>query len=315
MDLRPLTLGELLDRSFFIYRRHFWLFVGIMAVPSLLMLMMSVIVQFLQPENPALAGPPSGDAADPAVLLSLIIGVVLIVIVGAIVYWITYAIATGAATVAVAQLYNGQTITIQGAYAPLRGQAFAIAFLLFLIALRIGGVMFVAAALFALFAAGAAALTPLLSVAAVGFGVIVLFVVFVWMMLRYSIAVPALVLEGATATEALGRSIELTKGDLGRVFVVVLFCAIIAYAAMFMFNGPFIVAAALAGPETTTAFWLNLTGVVFASVANALTGSLVIIALAVLYYDLRVRKEGLDLQLMISDLGRGAADRPAILPG
>jgi len=75
------------------------------------------------------------------------------------------------------------------------------------------------------------------------------------------------------------------------------------------------VAAALAGPETTTAFWLNLTGVVFGSVANALTGSLVIIALAVLYYDLRVRKEGLDLQLMISDLGRDTTDRPAILPG
>ena len=314
MDLRPLTLGELLDRSFSIYRRHFWLFVGIMAVPSILMLLMSVIVQFLQPENPALAGPPSEDA-DPMVLVPLIIGVFLLIFVGLIVYWITYAIATGAATVAVAQLYRGHTITIQGAYAPVRGEALAIAFLLFLIALRIGSVMFVTAALIGLFAAGAAALAPLLSVAAVGFGVMVVFVVFVWMMLRYSIAVPALVLEGATATEALGRSIELTKGHLGRVFVVVLFCAIIAYAAMFMFNGPFMVAAALAGPETTTAFWLNLTGVVFGSVANALTGSLVIIALAVLYYDLRVRKEGLDLQLMISDLGRDTTDRPAILPG
>jgi hypothetical protein len=314
MDLRPLTLGELLDRSFSIYRRHFWLFVGIMAIPSILMLMMSLIVQFLQPENPALAGPPSEDA-DPMMLLPFIIGVVLVVVVGMIVYWITYAIATGAATVAVAQLYRGQTITIQGAYAPVRGEAFAIAFLLFLIALRIGGVMFVTAALIGLFAAGASALTPLLSAAAIVFGLLVLFVVFVWMMLRYSIAVPALVLEGATATESLERSIDLTKGHIGRVFVVVLFCAIIAYAAMFMFNGPFIVAAALAGPDTTTAYWLNLTGVVFGSVANALTGSLVIISLAVLYYDLRVRKEGLDLQLMISDLGRDPAERAAILPG
>jgi hypothetical protein len=28
LDLRPLSLGELLDRTFFLYRRHFLLFVG-----------------------------------------------------------------------------------------------------------------------------------------------------------------------------------------------------------------------------------------------------------------------------------------------
>jgi hypothetical protein len=50
-------------------------------------------------------------------------------------------------------------------------------------------------------------------------------------------------------------------------------------------------------------------------VASAFTGPLVIIALAVLYYDLRIRKEGLDLQVMISDLGRRAPEAPAVLPG
>ena len=33
-DLRPLSLGELLDRTFTIYRSHFWVFVGIMAIPA-----------------------------------------------------------------------------------------------------------------------------------------------------------------------------------------------------------------------------------------------------------------------------------------
>jgi hypothetical protein len=33
LDLRPLSLGELLDRTFFLYRRHFLLFVGIAAIP------------------------------------------------------------------------------------------------------------------------------------------------------------------------------------------------------------------------------------------------------------------------------------------
>ena len=36
--LRPLTVGELLDRTFFLYRRHFLLFVGIAALPNLIVL-------------------------------------------------------------------------------------------------------------------------------------------------------------------------------------------------------------------------------------------------------------------------------------
>ena len=34
-DLRPLSLGELLDRTFFLYRKNFVLFVGIVALPQL----------------------------------------------------------------------------------------------------------------------------------------------------------------------------------------------------------------------------------------------------------------------------------------
>ena len=33
-ELRPLSLGELLDRTFSLYRNHFWVFVGIMAIPA-----------------------------------------------------------------------------------------------------------------------------------------------------------------------------------------------------------------------------------------------------------------------------------------
>ncbi len=34
VDLRPLSLGELLDRTFTFIKQHFWLFVGIMAIPA-----------------------------------------------------------------------------------------------------------------------------------------------------------------------------------------------------------------------------------------------------------------------------------------
>src|SRR6266853_668038 len=38
LDLRPLSLGELLDRTFFLYRQHFLLFIGIAAMPYLILL-------------------------------------------------------------------------------------------------------------------------------------------------------------------------------------------------------------------------------------------------------------------------------------
>ena len=42
-DLRPLSLGELLDRSFFLYRKNFVLFAGIMALPHLVFLAFQLI--------------------------------------------------------------------------------------------------------------------------------------------------------------------------------------------------------------------------------------------------------------------------------
>ena len=43
-DLRPLSLGELLDRTFRLYRNHFALFVGIMAIPAAFWLPLNVLV-------------------------------------------------------------------------------------------------------------------------------------------------------------------------------------------------------------------------------------------------------------------------------
>jgi hypothetical protein len=45
LDLRPLTLAELLDRSFSTYKRHLWLFVGIMAVPAVVATLYAVAMQ------------------------------------------------------------------------------------------------------------------------------------------------------------------------------------------------------------------------------------------------------------------------------
>ena len=48
LDLRPLTLPELLDRTFSTYRHHVGLFVGIMAVPAVLGLIYAVLLELFR---------------------------------------------------------------------------------------------------------------------------------------------------------------------------------------------------------------------------------------------------------------------------
>ena len=92
---------------------------------------------------------------------------------------------------------------------------------------------------------------------------------------------------------------------------------VITYAVLAVFQGPFLIAGALAGPESSTFFWMNLLGTVTGSIGGAFTAPLMIVAFAVLYYDLRVRNEGLDLQLMLAGLDAPAdiAPAPALVPG
>ena len=68
--------------------------------------------------------------------------------------------------------------------------------------------------------------------------------------------------------------------------------------------------------ETSTAFWLNLAGSVSGAIGGAITGPVMFVALAVFYYDLRIRKEGLDVQLMMTRLDpvAPAGAPPASLP-
>ena len=318
LDLRPLTLGELLDRSFSLYRRHFWLFVGIMALPSLLGLAFGVLIAIGSPQ-PVSSETMAAGEVSPAEIIGGVVWFVFAMIGMAAVYFITYAVALGATTVAVSELYMGRPITIRSAYTPMRGKVGRLALLMILVSLRMFGVFllvgFVAAVSGAIASIGFPILAPLFVLAAfVGAAG-----VWIWMMIRYAVAVPAVVLENETAASAIRRSVELTSGNFLRVFALLAFTMVITYAVLAIFQGPFAFAGVMAGPETSTGFWLNLMGTITGSIGGAFTGPLMIVAFAVLYYDLRVRKEGLDLQVMLANLNAvpaaGTAASSAPLPG
>jgi hypothetical protein len=305
-DLRPLSLGELLDRAFSLYRRQFWVFVGIMALPSLVMLFFSLGMQFVQ--GMAMMAP--DEQPDSTVLAGVLVGIGIALVVTMFLYWITYAVALGATTVAVSEIYMGRTPTISTAYSATRGKTGRLAWLMFLIAVRMFGVLLALGVGVAIAVGALSLISPILgglAAMAVFFGG---FVLVAWMFLRYAVSVPVAVLEDNAASDAIARSIDLTHGSLLRVLVLFVFTLMITYAGLAIFQMPFAIAAAVAGPETVMGFWLNMIGVLTGSIAAALTGPLAVVAMAVLYYDLRIRKEGLDLDLMLA----GLRDTPQIVP-
>jgi hypothetical protein len=301
-DLRPLSLAELLDRSFSLYRRHFWVFVGIMAPPSIAMLLLSLGsnaisgVQALAPEF----------QPSPEMGMALAIGVILLTLVTFLLYWITYALAVGATTSAVSEIYTGETPSIAAAFRAIKGRLGRLTWLLFLLGVRLVGIVLIVMVTTVIAATAAGLVAPALGAIGFGVGMFAAFGVFVWMFLRYAVCVPAAILEENTASDAIARSIDLTTGSLLKVLVLLVFTVIVTYAALAIFQMPFAIAAFVVGLETPAGFGLNMLGVITGSVASALTSPLAVVAMAVLYYDLRIRHEGLDLELMVAKLREAA---------
>jgi MFS family permease len=310
-DLRPLTIGELLDRSFTLYRRHLTLFVGIMAAPSVFALATALVLQVLvRPPTLDPKQPPDLEVLLPTLVAGLIGYVALMSV-----YWIVYLLALGATTLAVADIYAGTASSIRDAYARVRQYIGRLLLLSLLTLVRTAGVFIGLIAVLTVVSGLPMYLgrgQPII----VGLGAFVIIVgtvvamILAWLFtLRYAVSVPALVLEQVTARNAIRRSVSLTKGYLGRAFLLTLCVLVVMYATMAIFQGPFLVLAVMAPPLSATAFWMNIAGAVSGSVGMALTTPVAIVGCAVLYYDLRVRKEALDLQVMM-----GALDVPSAGP-
>jgi len=312
VDLRPLSLGELLDRTFTLYRSHFWLFVGIMAVPHVINVALNLVLQGIV--GPIFALPPGFDpqkaGVDPAAMAGkfflgfLVIGVVA---------WVLYSLALGATTIALADVYFSRPATIRGTYRKVRRRLGGLMHVLFSVMVRFIGLVLLlslgSAILFAVPAGIFGRSNPIL----MGVMGLVMFAVFfagfalaIWFILRYGVAIPALLLENLKAREALKRSVWLTKGQRGRLFLTLVLMLLITYITILILQGPFWVAAALvAGKSGHIPAWLGSLSAVSAGLGGALSGPLLMIGFSLLYYDVRVRKEAFDLQMMMAALEPG----------
>jgi hypothetical protein len=135
---------------------------------------------------------------------------------------------------------------------------------------------------------------------AVGVGFILLIIPGIYLACRLLVAVPAALIEKRGAVESLERSFGLTRDNAGRAFVILLLSVVLAYAAQLLFTFPFGVGIALSrGDFSMLRTWTAMTQI-GATLGSILTGPILLIATSVFYYDLRVRKEAFDLQIMMN---------------
>jgi hypothetical protein len=155
---------------------------------------------------------------------------------------------------------------------------------------------------------------------AVLFGVLLFFggaALAIWFVLRYSLAIPVLILEKIGVWSSLLRSASLTKGHRGRIFLLWLLMLVITYAGVLLFQVPFLVVAAMLYKSGNSPLWFRALTNIFGGIAGILTGPLYLIGAALIYYDIRVRKEALDIQLMMAGIPQEtsrSADAPPGLP-
>ena len=320
VELRPLSIGELLDRTFSYYRRHFLLFVGIMALPQGVIIGASVMLQVLRLNATLQPGP-----RDPAAALEQFSSFFTRMFITAgfmfVVMFVVYSIVHGATAYALSEVHLGRTTTIVGAFRALRGKVWRLLDVVFSIGLRIFGVFAGFMALMLLMI-GAMSLTSqggrpdpvfiILVVLLMFAGIIGVAVLSMLMVMRYALSVPALVLENIPARQAIRRSVALAKGNLGRIFLIMLLMYLINMAVAALFQGPFMVAMFVVGARNgVMPLWISLPMTVSGGIGGALVGPLMVIGLTLLYVDARVRKEGFDLQIMLAGLDQGGAAPPA----
>jgi hypothetical protein len=136
-------------------------------------------------------------------------------------------------------------------------------------------------------------LAILAGLTALGGILIVTIPVVIWVLVRWAVSLPALLAENVGPTAALGRSWALVKDQWWRTLGIVLVLAILTSVVSAAVTAVFSVIAAVfpGGADLRSA--LALAG---NTLASGLVAPIFAVGLTLLYLDLRVRKEGLDLE-------------------
>jgi len=285
-----MQLGEILDGSFNIYRRHFGLFMRLSLIivwlPTALAVYLSV----------RFAGTPLAflNVLEQHPLGSFGLGLVFLII------WVSSSLLLKAGTIRViSDSYLGQEPELGSAL------RFGVAKIVPLLLVALSkGLLIALIGVFGALGMGLVTVVGRLMGPAIGgllvvVGVVGLCWLVIWVACGYGTTTPIVVLEELSSSfDAFGRSWELTRGTRGKVFGTMAVAWVIGYfLPQMVISGISSFLSAEGNPALQTFF------VVLASLIGIVLAPILPCALTLLYYDLRVRREAFDLQILSEQLG------------
>jgi len=285
-QLRPLTLGELLDRAVKLYRRNFWRFVAIIAVVQIPISLLNYLSSSLMTRDMPDPGLTLYTTTDPFGT-SYWSGVGLSMLISLAQYFLLQGVASAALAHAVANHYLGKSTSFSEAYRQVGTRwkslfgALVIAFCILLVT-GIGTVVICCAGW------------------VVGPGVTLFFTIAILPLIA-----PIAMLERQSAVDIIRRAWDLARR---RFWWILGFMLILSIFVWLIVIGPTFLLGMLLGAvqesllRSVDMATFSLIQTAFQAVISTITGVFVyplqLTAIVLMYLDLRVRSEGFDLTLL-----------------
>jgi hypothetical protein len=292
IQIHPMAIGELLDRSFRLLRQHFWLFFIVMFIPQGLFFVIEHGARL------AFTAPSGGSLGLGVFTVFAFLAAVMVH------FW-----AQGALIFAVSETYLGHSTSIKESYKAIRkrlGQllgTMSLFWVMVLIWLALAGII-------------TAVLMPVLAAVGIGGAVLIVlsviaFIVTFWislhLFLNWLLVDKVVVLENMGWMTALRRSKDLMNARTepgfwrrpkNKAALIILLGILIGIGIHLLFQAPGLVFNLFAPESLLGSTVMGLLNIISTSLAAGYTA----IAMILFYYDIRVRREGFDLKMMAQNL-------------
>lgn len=295
--MRPLGLGEILDGAFRSIRANPRVMFGLAVMVVTVVVIVQAALEWYV--GGLLTGALSdfSATADPTGDLGLDqqMGMTLGALLSLPLLLVASTVLTGLLIVSVSRSVIGQTVTLGEAVKASRRRVWWVLG----ITLLSGAVLAVGYALVVggIVLAATDERWAIVGIAAI-FGTLLMGVVTVWISVRMLLVAPALMLEGGAFWATVRRAWKLTRGSFWRLFGIYLLVQIIMSVVVGIIAVPTTLISTLVFDDP---LMLSFGGIVVSSIADVVSYTLTTVfsaaVVALLYIDVRMRREGLDVEL------------------
>jgi hypothetical protein len=308
LSLAPLGAGDLIDRAVRLYRLHFFTLIRIAAPPVLVSTVGSVFFAISRGQ----IFTTSSDSALALYILLLLAGLLLMV-AGKV---FSLIVMGGATRNLVKHLLWNEAVSARETYAAVRSRFWGllVATLLMLSWVILSGLIASVAwyMVTIFFMLGAVALAQVVPVwlaviigglCAIGTATLALWLFFL-LAGRVAYVPQAMLVEGKTVLESIGRSFELARGNIRRLMAMAVFASFAFYSALAILVVPLGLYGWLNGVnflpagQSSLPAWYTIGYNVVWDASNILPAPVWMLGMSLLYVDERVRHEGYDIELM-----------------